>query len=61
MKIYALCHLPSGDSYVSYEGMTQDTITAMLGKQGVDFDFVTEDEYNAFIAANTPSNPWQGN
>ena len=35
-------------------------LIAKLRAQGVDFDFVTEDEYNAFIAANTPPPPWQG-
>ena len=33
---------------------------ATINREGVDFDFMTEDEYNAFIAANTPPPPWQG-
>ena len=60
MMIYIVRYLPDGDSYAEYEGMTQDGIRDMMSAQGVDFDFVTEDEYNAFIAANTPPTPWQG-
>ena len=37
MMIYIVRYLPDGDSYAEYEGMTQDTITAMLGRQGVSF------------------------
>jgi hypothetical protein len=61
MMIYIVRYLPDGDSYAEYDGMTQDGIRDMLGKQSVDFDFVTEDEYNAFIAANTPIIPLLGN
>ena len=60
--IYASVRLPSSSfSPQLFVGMTQDAIRNMLSAQGVDFDFVTEDEYDAFIAANTPITPLLGN
>ena len=35
----------------SYEGIDQDTITRLRTELGRDTAFITEEEYNAFIAA----------
>ena len=43
--------LRSDGAYVSYDGMSQDTITAMLAQQGLACQWISEEEYNFAIAA----------
>lgn len=48
MPIYAL---RSDGVYAKYEGMTQETVTAMLEQSGLTCSFVSEETYAAAIAA----------
>jgi hypothetical protein len=43
--------LRSDGAYVSFEGMDQATITAMLAQQGLTCQWITQDEFTAAIAA----------
>jgi hypothetical protein len=48
MKIY---YRRSDGAYVETEGMTQDTIVEMLAGQNLTCEFISEQEYNAAVAA----------
>ena len=41
----------NGSRFVSYEGMTQETIMAMLAEQNLAYEFVSEADYEQVIAA----------
>jgi hypothetical protein len=46
-----------GTRFVSYEGMTQETIMAMLEEQNLAYEFVSESEYQeAFESLNSNIN-----
>ena len=53
MTIYAVIHSSGGDSFVAYEGMNEQQVTAMLTAQGWTVEFLTADEYTTKKTAAT--------
>lgn len=53
-KLFALIHDPAGDCGVSYDGMNQQTVMALLVEKGFQFDFIDAPTYAAFIQAHQP-------
>lgn len=55
MKLFYVIHAVEGDRVVQYQGMTADTIEAMLKEQNLSFDPMREEEYDAFLIAHKPA------
>lgn len=51
--IYVLVHTPQGDVAVKYEGMGIQVISNMLTEQGLTANTVSQEEYDAFVAAHS--------
>lgn len=51
---------PSGDVYRTYDGMTLETITALVSANGNEFSFITEDEFISAIDALAAAMPMRG-
>lgn len=49
MTIYALLHDQAGDRVSVYDGMSQQTVSAMLTAAGIPFEFITDVQYAAFV------------
>lgn len=48
-SLFAVVHFPEGDSFHSYSGMDQDTVTKLVSEYGYPFDFIDEATFNAGI------------
>lgn len=52
--IFVLVQSPSGDSVRAYEGHSQEAILSLLQSEGKTGEFITQQQYEAAIAASTP-------
>lgn len=55
--IFVLVNGPEGESARKYEGQSQATIASLLAGEGKTGQFITQQQYDAFVAANIPVRP----
>lgn len=55
--IFALIHSPEGDQARAYDGATQQSIQTAVASEGKTVDFITQQEYQAFVQASNPIPP----
>jgi hypothetical protein len=51
MILYSIEHAPDGDKYRLHEGMSEETVAALLSESGNAYEFTTKEAYQAFIAS----------
>lgn len=49
--IYAVIHTDNGDALAQYDGMSVETVSALIADLGFTFTVLAEDEYRQRIAA----------
>lgn len=54
-QVFAVEHQAGDDVYRSYEGMSLETVTALLTETGNGFDLLTKEQFDAAVAALPPA------
>lgn len=51
VQLFVVQHAPTGDVLRRYKGMSQDVVSELVTADGFGFEFLTEADFNAKLAA----------